>query len=122
VGGYGDFDYSLEMRWWRDFRTYAEPERLPGLEATASGEIVLTGLAPETTTLEGGGNRPDPGPPASYLTTQEDADRSDTALWDLALRFYGDGNRWPDLYFANQDAIGPDSNVLPAGIDLIVPQ
>lgn len=124
VGGYGDFDFKLEMRQWRDFAVYAEPERFPGLEATATGDItvsLLDGLVPDTTTLEGGGDRPDPGPPESYAVLDEDSQKSETALWDLSLKLYGDGSRWPDLYFANQDAIGPDSNILPSGIVLIVP-
>ena len=50
-----------------------------------------------------------------YITTDSDT------LSDIASRFYGDGNRWPEIYRANQAAIGADPNVIRGGIQLTIP-
>ena len=56
-------------------------------------------------------------PPAgqSYITTDADT------LWDIAVRFYGDGAQWPKIYEANRTVIGADPNVLTGGLTLQIP-
>ena len=41
-------------------------------------------------------------------------------LSSIARDFYGDGNRWPEIYRANRDAI-PDANRLTAGTRIVIP-
>ncbi|HEX5688841.1 MAG TPA: hypothetical protein VFX76_02515 [Roseiflexaceae bacterium] len=45
---------------------------------------------------------------------------SDT-LWDIAVRFYGDGAQWPKIYQANTATIGGDPSVLRGGLTLNIP-
>lgn len=33
-------------------------------------------------------------------------------LWDLAVKYYGDGMKYKDIYEANKELIGPDVNTL----------
>jgi nucleoid-associated protein YgaU len=47
--------------------------------------------------------------------------RSGDTLYGIALKFYGNGNRWPDIYNENRATIGPDPNYLPVGISLFIP-
>lgn len=60
---------------------------------------------------------PSPRGPVGFPYTTRYGDN----LYNLAQRFYGNGNRWPDIYNANRDAIGPDPNNLPVGIVLNIP-
>ena len=60
------------------------------------------------------GNRP-PSGVRTYVTTDTDT------LWDIAQRFYGNGDGWPAIYEANKTAIGNDPNVLRGGLTLIIP-
>ena len=41
-------------------------------------------------------------------------------LSSIAREFYGDGNRWPEIYRANRQAI-PDANRLSAGTRIVIP-
>ena len=43
-------------------------------------------------------------------------------LRHIALRLYGDADRWTEIYDANQDLIGEDPNNLWVGLSLTVPQ
>lgn len=56
-------------------------------------------------------------PPAgqAYVTQPGDT------LWSIAEQFYGDGTQWPKIYQANMAVIGPDPNVLHAGLTLQIP-
>lgn len=42
-------------------------------------------------------------------------------LWELASRFYGNGNLWTIIYDANKKVIGPDPNTLRVGEVLTIP-
>jgi len=43
-------------------------------------------------------------------------------LWDIALRAYGDGFRWTDIYQANQDLIGPNPGLIEVDMNLVIPR
>ena len=43
-------------------------------------------------------------------------------LWDIALRAYGDGFRWTDIYQANQDLIGPNPGLIEVDMNLTIPR
>ena len=45
---------------------------------------------------------------------------SGETLSSIAGDFYGDGNRWPEIYRANREAI-PDANRLRAGTPIVIP-
>ena len=63
------------------------------------------------------GRRPDSprptGPQRHTVLTGE-------TLSSIARDFYGNGNRWPEIYRANRDAI-PDANRLSAGTRIVIP-
>lgn len=58
---------------------------------------------------------PTPTSPQTYTTRPGDT------LWSIAQHFYGDGNRWPEIYEANKAAIGADPRDLFAGKVLTIP-
>jgi hypothetical protein len=124
--GYGDLPYEIELHWDRDFAASAEPERVPTAGVTVSTapsdsatSVTDTGetLVPEvsTTTLEGGGERPESDQPATADVAGGDS------LWLLAQRELGDGSRWREIYALNQDAIGSNPDVIYAGTTLTLP-
>lgn len=43
-------------------------------------------------------------------------------LWSIALRAYGDGYKWTEVYKANKDKIGSNPSVLLANIELSLPR
>jgi len=43
-------------------------------------------------------------------------------LWDIAVRAYGDGFRWVDVYNANKDAIGSNPGLIETGMVLNLPR
>lgn len=43
-------------------------------------------------------------------------------LWNIALRAYGDGFRWTDIYQANQDLIGPNPGLIEVDMTLTIPR
>ncbi len=54
--------------------------------------------------------------PASYTV------RAGENLRHIALRLYGDQDRWTEIYEANQDLVGDDPNNLWVGLSLTIPQ
>jgi nucleoid-associated protein YgaU len=50
----------------------------------------------------------------TYVTKDNDT------LWDMAARFYGDGNQWNRIFEANRDVIN-DPNVIYGGMQLTIP-
>lgn len=54
--------------------------------------------------------------PETYLV------RAGENLRHIALRLYGDQDRWTEIYAANQDLIGQDPNNVWVGLSLTVPQ
>ncbi len=54
--------------------------------------------------------------PETYLV------RAGENLRHIALRLFGDADRWTEIYDANQDLIGEDPNNLWVGLSLTVPQ
>ena len=45
--------------------------------------------------------------------------QSGDCLYSIAQDCYGDGNRWEELYYKNQDQIGDDPSVIYQGMELI---
>ncbi len=54
--------------------------------------------------------------PATYTV------RAGENLRHIALRLYGDQDRWTEIYEANQDLVGDDPNNLWVGLSLTIPQ
>ena len=52
----------------------------------------------------------------SYTTIKGDY------LWDIAVRAYGDGYAWVNLYNANKTVIGNNPNLLFTGVNLTLPR
>ena len=42
-------------------------------------------------------------------------------LSDIAQAEMGDANRWPELYAANKDAVGPNPDMIHPGLKLEIP-
>jgi nucleoid-associated protein YgaU len=55
------------------------------------------------------------------MTTQIYITKKGDTLRSIAHDFYGNRNLWPLIYNANQETIGPDPNLLTAGLSLIIP-
>ncbi|MER5318141.1 hypothetical protein [Streptosporangium roseum] len=45
----------------------------------------------------------------------------DSTLWEIAEEAYGDGRYWKDIWERNREKIGSDPGVLPADLELVVP-
>jgi murein DD-endopeptidase MepM/ murein hydrolase activator NlpD len=43
-------------------------------------------------------------------------------LWGLAVKFYGEGNKYPHIFHANTPPLHSDPNSLPVGIELTIPK
>ena len=54
--------------------------------------------------------------PATYTV------RAGENLRHIALRLYGDQDRWTEIYEANRDLVGDDPNNLWVGLSLTIPQ
>lgn len=52
----------------------------------------------------------------SYTTVEGDH------LWSIAVRAYGDGYAWTQIYEANRDAIGPNPGLIAKGMILSIPR
>ena len=88
-----------------------------GTVTLTSVQIELLGLVTEiegVTSIEHSGLEVDL--PETYLV------REGENLRHIALRLYGDSDRWTEIYEANQDLIGEEPNNLWVGLSLTVPQ
>lgn len=54
--------------------------------------------------------------PASNYTVQ-----NGDHLWGIAVRAYGDGYKWTEIYKSNREKIGPNPNNLTKGLQLAIP-
>ena len=88
-----------------------------GTVAMTSAQIELLGLVSEieeVTSIDHSGLEVDL--PETYLV------REGENLRQIALRLYGDSDRWTEIYDANKDLIGENPNNLWVGLSLTVPQ
>ena len=88
-----------------------------GTVPMTSVQIELLGLVAEiekVTSIDHSGLEVDL--PETYLV------REGENLRHIALRLYGDSDRWTEIYDANKDLIGEDPNNLWVGLSLTVPQ
>ena len=88
-----------------------------GTVAMTSAQIELLGLVSEieeVTSIDHSGLEVDL--PETYLV------REGENLRKIALRLYGDSDRWTEIYDANKDLIGENPNNLWVGLSLTVPQ
>jgi nucleoid-associated protein YgaU len=88
-----------------------------GTVTMTSIQIELLGLMVEiegVTSIDHGGLAVEL--PETYLV------RAGENLRHIALRLFGDADRWTEIYDANQDLIGEDPNNLWVGLSLTVPQ
>ena len=88
-----------------------------GTVTMTSVQIELLGLVAEiegVTSIDHSGLEVDL--PENYLV------REGENLRHIALRLYGDSDRWTEIYDANKDLIGEDPNNLWVGLSLTVPQ
>ena len=88
-----------------------------GTVTMTSAQIELLGLVSEieeVTSIDHSGLEVDL--PETYLV------REGENLRHIALRLYGDSDRWTEIYDANKDLIGEDPNNLWVGLSLTVPQ
>lgn len=102
-GGFGDCEYRITLVEWRDLKIYTEDEW------EARGAAVQDNALPPA--------RIEPPVPAQYTVAAGDT------LWAIAKKTLGDGGRWREIYEdeANRVAIGPDPNILQAGMVLQIP-
>jgi nucleoid-associated protein YgaU len=119
-GGWGDVKYTLGLVEATTLRILTDAEE--AAEAAAAAAQAAGGVADTGAPAD----RSEPERPASYTVTEDDAANGDSWLWLIARRFYGDGDRWADLWFANESAIEavtgtPDSNVPAVGVELVLP-
>jgi nucleoid-associated protein YgaU len=54
-------------------------------------------------------------PPSEYVVVDGDS------LWKIAHRVYSDGDRWREIYSANESVIGPNPNLIFPGQTLVIP-
>ena len=88
-----------------------------GTLTMTSAQIELLGLVSEieeVTSIDHSGLEVDL--PETYLV------REGENLRQIALRLYGDSDRWTEIYDANKDLIGENPNNLWVGLSLTVPQ
>ena len=88
-----------------------------GTVTMTSAQIELLGLVSEieeVTSIDHSGLEVDL--PETYLV------REGENLRQIALRLYGDSDRWTEIYDANKDLIGENPNNLWVGLSLTVPQ
>jgi|GEM_PF-996613 len=79
----------------------------------ANPDLIYPGQVLRIPTVAG---RPQPPAAARHYTV-----RAGDTLAAIALRVYGNANRWPELYRANARAIGPSPNVIKPGTVLTLP-
>lgn len=102
TGGYGDYHYNISL---------LHAKNLSVLASTSNtGENALPPLM-NTPQQE----RPTPPPARTHTVVPGDT------LWRIALRFYGDGGRFPTIHEANRDIIGNNPNLIFPGQVLTIP-
>ena len=119
AGGHGDLRYVLTFIEARSLRVLTDEEE------AAEASLASLLAAQEATALEAALPM-EPARPATYVVTEDDAANGDSWLGVIARRFYGDAERWSDLYWSNDAAIQgvtgtPDSNVPAVGAELVLP-
>ncbi|MBJ9987399.1 MULTISPECIES: LysM peptidoglycan-binding domain-containing protein [Paenibacillus] len=99
AGNPGDVFYELELK------EYAEV-RFRQVETTGSGQA----------TIISGEQRPDARVrPAAYVVVPGDT------LWKISQRTLGNGDRWREIYAANETVIGKNPNRIVPGQKLVIP-
>ncbi|RED40745.1 LysM peptidoglycan-binding domain-containing protein [Paenibacillus sp. VMFN-D1] len=99
AGNPGDVFYELELK------EYAEV-RFRQVETTGSGKA----------TIISGEQRPDARVrPAAYVVVPGDT------LWKISQRTLGNGDRWREIYAANETVIGKNPNRIVPGQKLVIP-
>ncbi len=81
--------------------TQGTPGVIPGVYTGA-----IPGVAPV---------QPKPVEPQYYIVQDDDY------LSKIAKKVYGDAHRWPEIYEANKELIGPNPNIIHAGQKLRIP-
>ena len=114
--------------------TYSVPDPLGGdpISVTRDVRIIdpLTGIYEDEVPIFENPLDPDENPPDD-VQAQPDATapQPDTvtyivvkgdSLWKIALRQYGDGTRWPEIYANNRDVIGGNPDFLDIGMVLTI--
>ena len=103
-GGYGDFNYSIQLVQARD------------LIIQASGASGADGRFPPLSNAPlSGQERPDKPAPRTHTVVQGDT------LWGIAQRFLSAGSRYPEIHTINLDVIGPNPNLIFPGQILTLP-
>jgi nucleoid-associated protein YgaU len=59
--------------------------------------------------------------PAPAAGTGKYTTQAGESLWDIAVKVYADGYRWPKIWEANKDKIGKNPDRLETGIELTIP-
>ncbi|MFB9328607.1 LysM peptidoglycan-binding domain-containing protein [Paenibacillus aurantiacus] len=100
AGSPGDLYYELTMKQYNHvtFRSFAVEND--------EGQLVVAGETqrPERRSI-----------PATYIVQPGDT------LWKISQRTLGNGDRWREIYAANQPAIGKDPNQIRTGQKLVIP-
>ncbi|MGN7356782.1 LysM peptidoglycan-binding domain-containing protein [Paenibacillus sp. SAF-054] len=99
AGNPGDVFFDLELKEYREVK-------FRQVETSGTGKsMVVTGdYRPDTKT-----------PPAFYIVVPNDT------LWKIAQRTLGSGDRWKEIYAANEKVIGKNPNRMIPGQKLVIP-
>lgn len=95
TGAFGDVWYTLSFIERRRMRLYTQAEL-----AALSQQGASSGLVGQ----ESQGDRPPIQRPDTYVTNEGDT------FWEIARRFYDDGEKWADIWQANLADVGADPN------------
>lgn len=95
-GGHGDCQYEISLVQARDLVVRVQPGQAPKPKSQP---------------------RPAPSSPKTYTVKKGDT------LWGIAVKFLGNGARWPEIYNipANKKVIGPNPNLIYPGQVLQIP-